>query len=157
MIRSAFTYPTLICSFPPPIPPPQLGLTQLILVYHLNTGLGIPNELFTFGDSVVLTVLGQIAFMPTLVLAARLCPPGIEGTLFATLMSVFNGAGAVGAELGALLTSALGVTESNFQNLGILVAICNLSSLLSLPFLSLLPAEGSKGGEEKGDVDGVKK
>lgn len=136
-------------------------MTQLILVYHLNTGLGIPNELFTFGDSVVLTVLGQIAFMPTLVLAARLCPPGIEGTLFATLMSVFNGAGAVGAELGALLTSALGVTESNFQNLGLLVAICNLSSLLSLPFLSLLPAESSKdgeeGGEEKGEVDGSKK
>lgn len=124
-------------------------------------GLGIPNELFTFGDSVVLTVLGQLAFMPTLVLAARLCPPGIEGTLFATLMSVFNGAGAVGAELGALLTSALGVSESNFQNLGLLVAICNLSSLLSLPFLSLLPAEGSEGGgegeEEGGDVDGAKK
>jgi len=140
---------------------PQLGLTQLILVYHLNTGLGIPNELFTFGDSVVLTVLGQIAFMPTLVLAARLCPPGIEGTLFATLMSVFNGAGAVGAELGALLTSALGVTESNFQNLGLLVAICNLSSLLSLPFLSLLPEEGSPGGgkgeEKEGEVDAAKK
>lgn len=123
-------------------------MTQLILVYHLNTGLGIPNEFFTFGDSVILTVLGQVAFMPTLVLAARLCPPGIEGTLFATLMSVFNGAGALGAEVGAFLTSALGVTESNFQNLGLLIAICNLSTLLSLPFLSLLPAENSKSGGE---------
>ena len=26
------------------------------------------------GDSVVLTVLGQVAFMPVLVLAAKLCP-----------------------------------------------------------------------------------
>ncbi|KAM3576371.1 hypothetical protein VYU27_001722 [Nannochloropsis oceanica] len=92
--------------------------------------------------------------MPTLVLAARLCPPGIEGTLFATLMSVFNGAGALGAELGAFLTSALGVTENNFQNLGLLIAICNLSTLLSLPFLSLLPAEKSKSGEG-GDARGV--
>jgi hypothetical protein len=82
--------------------------------------------------------------MPTLVLAARLCPPGIEGTLFATLMSVFNGAGALGTELGALLTSALGVTERNFENLGLLIIICNLSSLLSLPFLSLLGNEGDK-------------
>ena len=32
----------------------------------------------------------QVAFMPTLVLAAQLCPAGVEGTLFATLMSVFN-------------------------------------------------------------------
>ncbi|CAM9938722.1 unnamed protein product, partial [Phaeothamnion confervicola] len=84
---------------------------------------------------VVLTVLGQIAFMPTLVLAARLCPPGVEGTLFALLMSVYNGGSALGSELGALLTRALGVTDSNFTNLGLLVVICNLSSLLPLPFL----------------------
>ena len=32
------------------------------------------NELFVLGDSVVLTVLGQVAFMPVLVLAAKLCP-----------------------------------------------------------------------------------
>ena len=129
----------------------QLGLTQLILVYHLNTAVGIPNELFTFGDSVVLTVLGQIAFMPTLVLAARLCPPGIEGTLFATLMSVFNGAGALGAELGALLTQVLGITDTNFENLGLLVTICNFSSLLALPFLSLLGKEGERGGRDEGE------
>ncbi len=32
-----------------------LGLTQLILIYHLNTAFGIPDEAFMFGDSVVLT------------------------------------------------------------------------------------------------------
>lgn len=109
--------------------------TQLLLVYHVNRQLGIPDELFTFGDDVVLTVLGQIAFMPTLVLAARLCPPGVEGTLFALLMSIFNGGGIVGSELGALLTRAMGVTDVDFRNLGMLIALCNLSSLLPLPFL----------------------
>merc|ERR1711920_658739 len=54
------------------------------------------------------------------------------GTLFAALMSVFNGAGVVGSETGALLTKVLGVTEDNFDQLGLLVAICNLSSLLPL-------------------------
>lgn len=39
-----------------------------------NRALGLSNELFVLGDSVVLTVLGQVAFMPVLVLAARLCP-----------------------------------------------------------------------------------
>ena len=33
-----------------------------------------------------------------------LAAPGVEGTLFAALMSVFNGAGVVGSETGALLT-----------------------------------------------------
>ena len=50
---------------------------------HLNRDLGIPDTLFTFGDDLVLTVFGQLAFMPLLVLAASLCPPGVEGTLVA--------------------------------------------------------------------------
>lgn len=56
----------------------QLGLSQLVLVYHLNREVGIPDQWFALGDSVVLTVLGQVAFMPTLVLAAKLCPPGTD-------------------------------------------------------------------------------
>jgi len=39
-----------------------------------SRALGLSNELFVLGDSVVLTVLGQVAFMPVLVLAAKLCP-----------------------------------------------------------------------------------
>lgn len=109
--------------------------TQLLLVYHLNRDLGIPDEIFTFGDDIILAVLGQVAFMPTLVLAARLCPPGVEGTLFALLMSIFNGGAIVGSELGAYLTKAMRVTDSDFANLGLLIALCNLSSLLPLPFL----------------------
>ena len=51
-------------------------LTQLLLTTHYNRVLGIPDTLFSLTDSVVLTVLGQIAFMPTLTLAASICPPG---------------------------------------------------------------------------------
>lgn len=39
-----------------------------------NKQLGLSNELFVLGDSLVLTVLGQVSFMPVLVLAARICP-----------------------------------------------------------------------------------
>ena len=39
-----------------------------------NRALGLSDELFVLGDSAVLTVLGQVSFMPILVLAARLCP-----------------------------------------------------------------------------------
>ena len=123
--------------------------TQLLLVYHMNRQLGIPDELFTFGDDVVLAVLGQIAFMPTLVLAARLCPPGVEGTLFALLMSIFNGGAIVGSELGALLTRTMGVTDIDFRNLGMLIAVCNLSSLLPLPFLKWVDAVETSVEEEK--------
>ena len=42
--------------------------------------------------------------MPVLVLAARLCPSGMEATLFATLMSISNGESVTGGLLGAGLT-----------------------------------------------------
>lgn len=117
-----------------------LGLTTLLLVTHANRNLGIDDHWFSLGDSLILTVMGQIAFMPILVLSARICPPGIEATLFALLMSIWNLAGLLSHESGALLTHWLGITETNFENLWLLVTIANLSSLLPLPFLNWLPS-----------------
>lgn len=125
-----------------------LGLSSLLLITHANRALGIPDGIFVCGDDVILSILGQIAFLPTLVLAARLCPPGVEAVLFATLMSINNGAGALGTEIGALLTKALGVTETNFDNLGLLTVICNISSLYPLFFIGFLDEVGSKSEEE---------
>jgi hypothetical protein len=124
---------------------------MLILVTHANRSLGIDDKWFSLGDSLILTVMGQIAFMPVLVLAARLCPPGVEATLFALLMSVVNLAGLVSYEFGALLTHWLGVTETNFDKLWLLVLITNISTVLPLPLLGWLPAEvdGSPNAEIK--------
>jgi folate/biopterin transporter len=120
-----------------------LGLTSLLLITHANRALGIPDGAFILGDDVILSILGEIAFLPTLVLAARLCPPGVEAVLFATLMSINNGAGALGTEIGALLTKVLGVTETNFDNLALLTVICNLTSLYPLFFIGWLDEIGS--------------
>lgn len=118
-----------------------LGMTSLILVTHFNRVLGIDDHWFSLGDSLILTVMGQIAFMPILVLSARLCPEGIEASFFALLMSIWNLAGLISNELGALLTHWLGVTETNFEHLWLLLLITNLSSLLPLFLIKLLPNE----------------
>ncbi|KAL0414516.1 UNVERIFIED_CONTAM: Folate-biopterin transporter 1, chloroplastic [Sesamum radiatum] len=65
-----------------------LGMTQVLLVTGLNRQFGISDEWFAIGDSMILTVLGQVSFMPVLVLAAKICPEGMEATLFATLISL---------------------------------------------------------------------
>jgi folate/biopterin transporter len=116
-----------------------LGMTMLLLVTHANRTIGIDDRWFSLGDSLVLTVMGQIAYMPVLVLAARLCPPGIEATFFALLMSVSNLAGLLSYELGAGLMHILGINENNFEMLWLLVVITNISTLLPLPFISWLP------------------
>ncbi|MFM7790820.1 MAG: folate/biopterin family MFS transporter, partial [Microcystis panniformis] len=117
-----------------------LGMTTLILVTHTNRALGIDDHWFSLGDSLILTVMGQIAFLPVLILSARLCPVGIEASLFALLMSIWNMSGLVSQEIGALLTHWLGVTETNFDNLWLLVVITNLSTLLPLPLIKWLPS-----------------
>jgi folate/biopterin transporter len=129
--RKIFGWSTVISSV--------LGMSALLLVTHANRSLGIDDRWFSLGDSLVLTVAGQIAFMPVLVLSARLCPPGVEATLFALLMSVVNLSGLLSQELGALLTHWLQVTETEFRNLWLLVLLTNLSTLLPLPLLGLLP------------------
>jgi folate/biopterin transporter len=116
-----------------------LGMTTLLLVTHANRSLGIDDRWFSLGDSLILTVMGQIAFLPILVLSARLCPVGIEASLFALLMSIYNLAGLTSQELGALLTHWLGVTETDFQKLWLLVVLANLSTLLPLPLIRWLP------------------
>ncbi|KAL3648970.1 hypothetical protein CASFOL_005373 [Castilleja foliolosa] len=116
-----------------------LGMTQVLLVTGLNRKLGISDEWFAIGDSLIITVLGQVSFMPVLVLAAKLCPEGMEATLFATLMSISNGGGVLGGLIGAGLTQLFGVTKDKFDNLTFLIILCNLSSLLPLPLLGLLP------------------
>ena len=138
--RKMFFWTTIISSL--------LGLTSLLLITHANRSLGIGDRWFSLGDSLILTVAGRIAFMPVLVLAARLCPEGIEATLFALLMSVINISALCSFQLGAGLTHLLGITESNFDNLWLLVLIANLSSLLPLPLLRLLPNDKDKNLDE---------
>ncbi|MEA5619678.1 folate/biopterin family MFS transporter [Cronbergia sp. UHCC 0137] len=115
-------------------------MTMLLLVTHTNRLLGINDQWFSLGDSLILAVMGQIAFMPVMVLAARICPLGIEATLFAVLMSIFNLGGVVSKEFGALIMYWLNITETNFNYLWLLVIITNFSSLLPLPFLNWLPS-----------------
>lgn len=132
-----------------------IGLSQLILIFRWNTHLGLSDQLFVLGDKAVLNVIGQVAFMPVLVLAARLCPEGVEATLFALLMSIANGGDIVGGlmgntllfllsrcgAVGAGLTEMLGVTDQDFTNLGLLTMICVFGNLLPLFLVHLLPED----------------
>lgn len=131
-----------------------LGSSILLLVTHANRAIGIDDYWFSLGDSAILAAIGKIAIMPFLVLAARLCPPGVEATLFALVMSAYNFSHFVAQEAGALLTNWLGVTETNFDRLWLLVAIANASTLLPLLLLGWVPdaeSSSSESAQEESD------
>jgi len=131
-----------------------LSSTQLLLVTRMNLELGISDKLFALTDTAVLTVLGEVSFLPVLVLAAKICPEGVEATFFAALMSLFNAGGVTSEFLGAGLTKYLGVTADNFDNLFLLLTICLGTGLLPLFALNLID-EVSDDDVEGGDGDDI--
>ena len=78
------------------------------------------------------------------VLGARLCPPGVEGSLYAILMSISNMAGVLGSWSGGLITDTLGVTGSNFSNLWLLMVICHFCDACTACFVCLLPGDDAQ-------------
>jgi len=115
-----------------------VGLLPLIQITRMNLAIGIPDKPFVLGDDAIQTVFGELAHMPILVLAAQICPPGVEATLFALLQSVLSLSGIVSSIMEASLTKMLGVTESDFTNLPLLLVICNVCSLAPLLLLRCL-------------------
>ena len=148
-----------------------LSATQLALVTGASRELGIPDTAFLLADTAVLAALGQAAFLPVLVLAARVCPPGVEATLFAALMSVLNAGSAVGSAAGGALTAVLGVGVKGgaaagaaavaattpfgpeWNALPLLVGLCAAGSLAPLALLGLIPAGVAGEGEEEGEEE----
>ncbi|KAG2423271.1 hypothetical protein HXX76_015420 [Chlamydomonas incerta] len=123
--------------------------SSLVLATRANVALGLPDHLFALGDSVLVSVIQNVLFMPTMVLSARLCPPGLEATLFAGLMSVGNIATGLRYFGGALLTQLLGVTATDFRNLPLLLGLCSVALVLPLPLLVLVPASLDQDREEQ--------
>jgi len=112
--------------------------TMLLLVLHVNRDWGIPDYVFAFIERIALTLAGQFVTMPMVVLGAKLCPKGVEGTTYALLMSITNLGGIVGSELGSMLAGVFGITASNFTSLWKLMLLCHICDLIPLSCLSLL-------------------
>ena len=110
----------------------------LVLVFHANRSMGIDDFYFAAIERIVLTLVGQFITMPMVVLGARICPKGIEGTLYALLMSISNMGGVVGSEWGSLFTAMFGVTATNFSSLWKLMLVCHAFDLIPILSVRLL-------------------
>ncbi|XP_020598621.1 probable folate-biopterin transporter 4 isoform X1 [Phalaenopsis equestris] len=119
-----------------------VNLLDIVLVSGLNTRLSIPDKYMVLG-SAVSDAINQFKFMPFLILSGQLCPPGIEGTLFALFMSINNLGSSVGSFYGAALASLLDVSYSSFHNLlyGLLIQL--FSTFIPIGLLFLIPKEAT--------------
>ena len=115
------------------------GMLDLVLVTRLNLKIGIPDYFFAMIDNSISQMVGRLKWLPLLVLCSKLCSPGIEGTFYALLMSLQNAGLLMSTWWGGLLLHILNVTRMEFSNLWIAVLIRNISRLVPLTLLFLVP------------------
>ena len=89
-------------------------------------------------DSIILSLLGQFILLPSVVLAAKICPEGVEGSLYATLMSISNFAGVISSEWGSLFANMYGVNHNHFNNFWKLIVLCNIIDLFPIASVRLV-------------------
>ena len=118
-----------------------LKWSYMVLIFRLNLELGIPDIWFALADSIILTLIGQCILMPVVVLGARICPPGVEGSLYATLMSISNLAGVISSEWGSVFANMFNVDRNHFENFWKLIVLCNIIDLLPIASVRLLKKE----------------
>ncbi|XP_049936639.1 probable folate-biopterin transporter 4 isoform X2 [Nymphaea colorata] len=126
----------------------QVGLACLILfdialVSRLNVLVGVSDKAMVLGVSALADAVHQLKLMPFLIISGRLCPPGIEGTLFAMFMSINNLGSTLSSLLGAGLASALHIQTEVFDNLLLANIVRLICSFIPITFLFLIPEEAT--------------
>lgn len=119
------------------------SLLDVVLVSRSNTSLGISDKVMVLGGSILGDGINQFKFMPFLIMSGQLCPPGIEGTLFALFMSINNLGSTVGSFVGAGLASLLDISSGSFDNLALGIFIQVLCNFIPVLLLFLIPKEAT--------------
>ncbi|OVA10556.1 Biopterin transport-related protein BT1 [Macleaya cordata] len=118
-----------------------LTLLDIILVSRSNIAFGISDKLMVLCGSALTDAINQLKFMPFLILSGQLCPPGIEGTLFALFMSINNLGSTLGSFVGAGVASVLNISSGSFDNLLLGIILQVICTFIPIGFIFLIPKE----------------
>lgn len=116
-----------------------VSFAEFVLVSRLNLSFGIGDRFFIFGDEILSDVVARLKHMPSLVLCAKICPPGIEGTMFALLMSIYNFSWSIASYGGSWLCTYLQISKTNFSGLAMAVTIRSAAKMIPLLLLFMVP------------------
>jgi hypothetical protein len=122
-----------------------LYLPTIGLFYGVHEWLGVSARTFAFVDTTIAAPLAQLAMVPMLILIARTAPPGAEATSFAIMASLMNLALSASQLFTEYLNDTFAVTQADYSNLGQLMIVVGVVSLLPLLALPLLRREERRG------------
>eukprot|EP01063_Lacrimia_lanifica_P008471 TRINITY_DN1550_c0_g2_i1.p1 TRINITY_DN1550_c0_g2~~TRINITY_DN1550_c0_g2_i1.p1 ORF type:complete len:600 (+),score=203.07 TRINITY_DN1550_c0_g2_i1:115-1914(+) len=105
------------------------ALFDVVIVKRWHRPHVSDKAIYMFGDAIIGEVVGQLDFMPAVVLVSKLCPPGYESLVYAMLGGFQNFGMQVSRYSGAYLTERLGVHADldtgvcNWDNLPTLIVV----------------------------------
>jgi len=123
------------------------NITDIVIIERMNLLLHIPDSvLYLFGDAVLADIVGMIQTVSGVILIAKLCVKGTEGTTFAFLVSLHNSgvdvSGAIALYLQKVFNVELSMEEGfecRYENLTLLMVIGGiLLPLILIPLTFIL-------------------
>lgn len=114
---------------------------DLALALRWNELIGIDATVFAGVDQAIFYLAWQLKNLPVYTLAAKVCPPGVEATLTACIAGMNDLSGSLAQFFGAALTSACGVSGSEFGNVWLVYLVRTFFKLLPIPLVVLVPTE----------------
>jgi hypothetical protein len=116
-----------------------LSFLDLIVFTRTNIRMGIPDETFVLGTSVMENIMTMWQWMPQVIILSYMVPGGMEATMYALLAGCHNLGLVVSSNCGALLLDALQVRPRGavgetamFDNLWVASAISTCLPLIGV-------------------------
>jgi hypothetical protein len=121
------------------------ALLDYVWVLRLNLEVGISDEVAVlFGDEVIRDFAYKLNQLPFLIYSAKLCPSGVEASMFALFMGLSNFGKDAASFLGSALMQAYGgVAKPHFEHLGSCLLIQALLKAVPILFVPLLVPQGT--------------
>ena len=113
--------------------------TNIMLSTGFSRTIGISDSVFVMVDTVVVSCLARIGFIPVLQIASARCPTGFEAFVFELFTATTLGASSVSALATSFIATKLNIKTGGYDKLWILLLICAIGKWVPVLFLACLP------------------
>eukprot|EP00047_Mylnosiga_fluctuans_P003367 m.228796 g.228796 ORF g.228796 m.228796 type:complete len:516 (-) comp11791_c0_seq1:56-1603(-) len=119
------------------------SLVDIFIVKRWNKAIGMSDEsAYMLGYNIIYQVAYMMEFMPAVILTSKLCPKGIEATMYALLAGFQNFGQGIALSLGRVFMGALHIESQapcDFTRLPLLIVICHfIFPLATIPLTFFL-------------------
>ncbi|EKX72396.1 BT1 folate/biopterin transporter family protein [Theileria equi strain WA] len=116
---------------------------SLVVVKRWNVKLGLPDAIFVITDNIIVELVTEIYALPIYAMVTRICPEGIESSVYSMLWSVQVIGGNVNVYLSCLTMYMFGLDGKHFERLASFLVMCTILHLLPILFVWMIPGRTS--------------